>query len=122
MKGQIFIIASILILLALFLIRINTYTFEILEDELFYESFNNLKNELINTIDISLVNQEDLSTNLNDFITFSKGALKQRGFIESVNYSISVNGNERTINMNISLKSEKSEILDNLIIKRKVYT
>jgi len=122
MKGQIFIIASILILLALFLIRINTYTFEILEDELFYESFNNLKNELINTIDISLVNQEDLSTNLNDFITFSKDALKQRGFIESVNYSISVNGNERTINMNISLKSEKSEILDNLIIKRKVYT
>jgi hypothetical protein len=118
MKGQIFI----LILLALFLIRINTYTFEILEDELFYESFNNLKNELINTIDISLVNQEDLSTNLNDFITFSKDALKQRGFIESVNYSISVNGNERTINMNISLKSEKSEILNNLIIKRKVYT
>ena len=104
------------------LIRINTYTFEIKEDELFYENFDNLRTELINTVDISLFNQDNVYTNLDDFIAFSGNVLKRRGFEEDVKYTVSINGNERTISMNISLKSDKSEILENLIINRRVYT
>ncbi len=121
MKGQIFVITSIMILIAIFLIRINTYTFEVKQDELFYENFDNLRTELINTIDVSLVNQDNINTNLDDFIAFSTNVLKRRGFEEDVNYTVSINGNERTINMNVSLKSDKSEILENLIINRRVY-
>lgn len=122
MKGQIFIIASVLILLSLILIRINTRTFEIKEEKLFYENFLNLKNELINTVDISLLNQESISNNLDGFITFSRDVFKQKGYEESVNYSISTLGNSRTVFLNISLKSDDSEILENLIINRKVYS
>ena len=122
MKGQIFVITSIMILIAIFLIRINTYTFEVKQDELFYENFDNLRTELINTIDVSLVNQDNINTNLDDFITFSTNVLKRRDFEEDVNYTVSINGNERTININVSLKSDKSEILENLIINRRVYT
>jgi len=122
MKGQVFIITSALILLSLLLIRINTMTFEIREEKLFYENFLNLKNELINTIDLSLINQEILSTNLDDFIGFSTDLFKKRGYGESVNYSISTSGNLRTIYLNISFKSDDSEILENLIINREMYS
>lgn len=122
MKGQIFIITSIMVLIAIFLVRINTHTFDIQEDELFFESYRNLRTELINTVDLSLVNQQDTSTNLNDFISFSSQILKQRGFEQDVNYTVSINDNARTVDMNVSLKSTKSEILENLIINRTVYT
>lgn len=122
MKGQIFIITSIMVLVTLFLLRVNTQTFEIEEDEQFYDNYNNLRNELVNTIDLSLVNQENININLDGFITFSTNVLKRKGFTEDVNYTVSINGNERTVDMNVSLKSDKSEILENIIIKRRVYT
>ena len=122
MKGQVFVLTSIMVLIAIFLIRINTQTFEIGDDDLFYENYDNLRTEMINTIDLSLINQEDVYTNLDDFISFSTNTLKRRGFAEDVNYTVLINGNERTIDMNVSLKSDKSEILENIIIKRSVYT
>ena len=122
MKGQVFLITSIMVLVAIFLIRINTQTFEVGDDNLFYDIYDNLRVELINTIDLSLINQENINNNLDDFIAFSTNSLKRRGFTEDINYTVSINGNERTIDMNISLKSDKSEILENIIIKRSVYT
>ena len=122
MKGQIFIITSIMVLVTLFLLRVNTQTFEIEEDEQFYDNYNNLRNELANTIYLSLVNHENININLDGFIAFSTNVLKRKGFTEDVNYTVSINGNERTVDMNVSLKSDKSEILENIIIKRRVYT
>jgi len=122
MKGQIFIIASILVLLALFITRLNTQTVDVGQDEMFYESFSNLKTELIKTVDLSLLNQlSDLQPNLNDFIGFSKEVFKKRGYTESVTYSIS---SEHTIvvYMNISLSSKNYYLLENLIINRTVYS
>jgi len=121
MKGQIFIITSIMVLVTILLLRVNTQTFEIEEDEQFYDNYNNLRNELVNTIDLSLVNQESININLDAFIAFSTNVLKRKGFTEDVNYTVSINGNERTVDMNVSLKSGKSEILENIIIKRRVY-
>jgi len=121
MKGQIFIIASVLILLALFITRLNTQTSYAKQDELFYEVFSNLKNELIKTVDFSLVEQESISDRLDDFISFSKDILKERGYTESVTYSIS-QGPTTIVYMNVSLSSKNSYLLENLIINRTVYT
>jgi len=123
MKGQVFIITSVLILIALMVVRINTQTFEIKTDEMFYEDFSNLKNELINTIDFSILTDvTNLENNLNDFISFSTNVLKKRGYNEDVSYIITVNGDTRIIYLNVSLNSSKSYLKENLIINRTVYT
>lgn len=121
MKGQIFIIASILVLLALFITRLSTQTVDVRQDELFYESFTNLKNELIKTIDISLINQDSVSANLNDSIDFSTNVFKKKGYVENVAYSIS-SGPTTIVYMNVSLSSRNYYLIENLIINRTVYT
>jgi len=121
MKGQVFIISSILVLIALLIARLNTQTVDIRQDESFYESFSNLKNELIKTIDVSLLNQPlNLQDNLNDFIRFSNSTFNKKGYVESVNYSIS-GANPYAIYLNVSLSSGNSYLLENLIINRTVY-
>jgi hypothetical protein len=123
MKGQIFIITSVLILIALLIVRINTQTTEIKTDETFYEDFSNLKNELINTIDFSIMTDTtNLENNLIDFIGFSKSVFQKRGYNEDVTYLITVNGDNRIIYLNVSLNSSKSYLKENLIINRTVYT
>ena len=118
MKGQVFMIVSVFILLFLFLLRINTQTIDVKPEDLFYEDFSNLKNELVKTIDISLLNQENLQSNLNDFITFSTDFYKNKGYIEDVDYSISTTGDVTTVYLNISLTSSNSYLKQNLIINR----
>jgi len=122
MKGQIFIIASVLILLALLVTRLSTRTIDIKQDEIFYESFSNLKSELIKTIDLALINQESVSARLDDFIDFSKDVFNKKGYTEAVNYQISQNGGTTIVYLNVSLTNDKSYLLDSLIINRTVYT
>lgn len=118
MKGQIFILVSVFVLLFLFLMRINTQTTEIKQDDLFYKDFSNLKEEFIKTIDISILNQENLQNNLNNFITFSTNVYRNKGYTEDVDYSISTSGDITTVYLNISLTSSKSYLKENLIINR----
>jgi trans-2-enoyl-CoA reductase len=118
MKGQVFMIVSVFILLFLFLLRINTQTIDVKPEDLFYKDFSNLKNELVKTIDISLLNQENLQNNLNDFIAFSKDFYNNKGYKEDVNYSISTSGDVTTVYLNISLTSSNSYLKQNLIINR----
>jgi ABC-type Mn2+/Zn2+ transport system ATPase subunit len=118
MKGQIFILTSVLILIALLIARETTKTVDVKQDGLFYESFSNLRSELIKTVDIALLNQESVSDRLDDFIGFSNDTLRKRGCIESVNYSISSN----VVYLNISLARDNSYLVDRLIINRTVYT
>ena len=123
MKGQVFIITSVLILIALILVRVSTQTFEIETEEMFYENFLNLKDELINTIDFSLLTDEvNLESNLIDFISFSTDFFRKKGYDESVTYSITISGNTRIIYLNVSLNSSKSYLKENLILNRTVYT
>jgi hypothetical protein len=118
MKGQVFMIVSVFILLFLFLLRINTQTIDVKPEDLFHEDFSNLKSELVKTIDISLLNQENLQSNLNDFITFSTDFYKNKGYIEDIDYSISTSGDVTTVYLNISLASSNSYLKQNLIINR----
>jgi len=121
MKGQIFIITSVLVLVALLLTRLATKTVDKKQDDTFYESFSNLKNELIRTIDIALLNEETISDKLDDFIYFSNETMKKRGYIESVNYSV-FTGTTTIVYLNVSLSSDDSYFLESLIINRTVYT
>jgi len=118
MKGQIFILTSVLILVALLIARETTRTVDVKREELFYESYSNLKNELVKTVDIALLNQGSVSDSLDDFIGFSKEVFKKKGYVESVNYSISGN----VVYLNVSLTRGKSYLLDSLIINRTVYS
>ena len=118
MKGQVFMIVSVFILLFLFLLRINTQTIDVKPEDLFYKDFSNLKNELVKTIDISLINQENLQNNLDDFISLSTNVYNNKGYAEDVIYSISTAGDVTTVYLNISLTSSNSYLKENLIINR----
>ncbi|NIO44538.1 MAG: hypothetical protein GTN36_03225 [Candidatus Aenigmarchaeota archaeon] len=121
MKGQIFIMTAVLVLIALILLKNAIQPFEIQPKDFLYENFVNLKNELIKTVDISLLNQEDVTTNLNDFIGFSNNIFEQRGYDENVVFEIITYGNTTEVYMNVTLKLENSFIEDKFIINRTVY-
>jgi len=122
MKGQIFIMAAVLVLIALILLRNTIKPIEIKPKNYLYENFVNLKNELIRTVDISILNQEDVTTNLNDFIMFSKDVLEQKGYNENIEFVITTYGNTTEVFVNLTLKLENSFIEDNFIINRTVYS
>lgn len=122
MKGQIFIMVAILVLVILFIMRSGTRPFVIKPKSLLFENFLNLKSELINTVDTSILKQQDISSNLDNFMNFATDIFEQKGYEADLNYSISTSGNEITVFMNLSLELEGSYLRDNLIVNRKVYT
>ena len=122
MKGQIFILIAVMVLLALILLRNAVELPEIKSDDYLYEGFTNLKSELIKTVDVSLLNNQDISANLNSFITFSKQVLGNRSYAEDVKFSITSYGNTTEIHMNITLSQSNSFIEDKFIINRTVYS
>ena len=121
MKGQIFIITLLMVLIALFILRTSTKMADTTKTDLFYESFSNIKSELIRTVDMSLLNQESVSGRLDDFIGFSKEVYGKKGYVESVNYTVSP-GATTTVYLNVSLSSSNSYLMESLIISRTVYT
>jgi len=118
MKGQIFILISIFVLLFLFSLKISTETPEVRQEDVFFEEFSNLKRELVRTVDISILNQQNLQNNLDDFIVFSKEFYSKKGYAEEVEYSISTAGSLTTVYLNMSLSTDKSYLKQSLIIKR----
>ncbi len=121
MKGQIFVMMAVLVLIALLLLRNSIRPSAIKPEDFLYENFVNLKNELIKTVDVSILNKEDVSTNLNSFIAFSKDVLGRKGYVEDVKFDVSTHGNTTEVHMNVTLKLDNSFIEDNFIINRTVY-
>ena len=122
MKGQVFIMIAVLVLIALILMKNAIQPTEIEPKNFLYENFVNLKDELIKTVDISILNQEDIRTNLIDFIDFSEDVLEQRGYNEIVEFEILTYDDTTEVYMNISLELGNSFIEDNFIINRTVYS
>ena len=121
-KGQVFIILTVFILLGLIFLRVSTKTILEKPQDFLSENFLNLKNELVQTVDISLMKNEDVQTNLNEFIAFSTDALKQRGYSESVSFSLSTIGSTTTVNFEASLSFGKEYLNDSFKVERTVYT
>lgn len=123
MKGQIFMLIAVMFLIALILLRNTIQIPETRTDNYLYESFTNLKNEMIKAVDLSLLSKEDvLQSNLESFISFSKQVLGNRSFVEKVDYNIISYSNTTEVHMNITLSQGNSFIEDNFIINRTVYS
>ncbi len=122
MKGQIFVMMAVLVLIALLLLRNSIRPSEIKPENFLYENFVNLKNELIKTVDVSILNNEDVYTNLSSFIAFSKDVLGRKGYNEDVKFDISTYDNTTEVHMNVTLKLDNSFIEDKFIINRTVYS
>jgi ribosomal protein S8 len=112
---------AVLVLIALLLLRNAIRPPEIKPEDFLYENFVNLKNELIKTVDISILNKEDVSTNLSSFIAFSTDVLGRKGYVEDVKFDASTYGNTIEVHMNVTLKLGNSFIEDRFIINRTVY-
>jgi hypothetical protein len=122
MKGQIFILMAVMVLIALILLRNVIQPPEINSDNYLYENFINLKGEMIRTVDLSLLNKENVQTNLGTFISFSKEVLDNRSYVEDVKFNIVSYGNTTEVHMNITLTQGNSFIEDQFIINRTVYS
>jgi hypothetical protein len=122
MKGQIFILASVMILIALLLLQNAIRPVDARSKSYLIENFANIKGEMIRTVDISLLNGEGIPANLDSFIAFSKGVMGSRGYEEDATYSLSTFGNTTTVYMNLTLSLGSSYIEDNFIINRTVYS
>jgi len=85
-KGQIFIIMAIIVIVAMVLLKTSLNLTSILENKRFLElglenlEFQNLRNEFTKTMQISY-NQTNISSNLNNFISFSKDSFLSRATI-----------------------------------------
>jgi hypothetical protein len=121
MKGQVFILLSLLILILLLSLREETGPI-IRKEVPIFNSFSNLKEKLIETVELSLLNEESISHNLEDFINLSKNLFKEKGYLFDANYSISSIGKNRIILLNISLSYKDSYLKTGLIINRTVYS
>lgn len=121
MKGQVFIILTAFLLLGLILLRVSTKTIMEKPQDLLPENFLNIKNELVQTVDISLMKNEDLQTNLNEFISFSKDVLRQKGYTEEVQYVINKVGGTTTVNFELILSFGNEYLNDSFKVERTVY-
>ena len=121
MKGQVFIILAAFLLIGLILLRVSTTTIFEKSQDFLSENFLNLKNELIHAVDISLLEKEDVQTNLNEFVSFSNEAFKQRGFSEDVSFSVDKQGNRYTIDFQVNLSLGNEYLNENFRIERTVY-
>lgn len=121
MKGQVYIIIAVLSVLLLFLLRISTIPLVEKSEVPLTENFINLKNELVKTVDVSILNQQDVQNNLDNFISFSKQILKQKNYNENVNYTISRIDNTTTVIMDVNLSYGESYLYDRISVNRTVY-
>jgi hypothetical protein len=122
MKGQIFVMMAVLVLIALLLLRNSIRPSAIKPEDFLYENFVNLKSELIKTVDVSILNKEVVRTNLNTFVDFSTKVLGRKGYNEDVKFDVSTHDNTTEVHMNVTLKLDNSFIEDKFIINRTVYS
>lgn len=77
MKGQTFLIVAIIFIIILALIKASISFFQFKDESLFLE-FENVKEEMIRSIEFSIHEKENLTKNLEAFATFSRNSFKRR--------------------------------------------
>jgi hypothetical protein len=122
MKGQIFMLTSVLVLVALLMLRNSMTPFYASSNDQLQSGFADLKKEIAKTVDISLRNQENVEANLDSFIAFSKDVMIRRGYNESVQYALTEQGGNMRVIVNVTLSSRDSYMQDSFIINRRVFS
>lgn len=84
MKGQTFVIMAIIIVIVMVMLKSSLNFVKIIENKRYIESgleryqFQNVKDELEKTIQISYPNGKNITDNLNEFLKFSRQSFKSR--------------------------------------------
>ena len=118
MKGQVYIIVTILILIFLILIKIETdlpvYQTEVPLSDYYF----NIRQEATDTVDLALLNEQDIGTSLDGFISLISSSLDKQGIENSMDYVIEVNGNNVKITFDLYLSSGQSFLSDSIVVER----
>jgi hypothetical protein len=120
MKGQSFLIISIIFIIILALIKANISFQEFQEDKSFGIEFENTKEEMVRSVEFSVYEKENISRNLESFAEFARDSFKRRALnlnslileaiVENDKLNVSVKnllGNE-IIFLNISFSYDNS--------------
>jgi len=120
MKGQSFLIISIIFIIILALIKANISFQEFQEDKSFGIEFENTKEEMVRSVEFSVYEKENISRNLESFAEFARNSFKRRALnlnslileaiVENDELNVSVKnllGNE-IIFLNISFSYDNS--------------
>jgi len=115
MKGQAYTILAIFLvvsLLSLSLLFKETY----IEKTNIKNIFLNVKNEIIKTVELSILDDNDISTNLDNFILFLDKYLESRNYNIETNYNI----NKDNVEIYLKISNQNSYIQDKFDISRKI--
>lgn len=117
MKGQMYITITVLIIVALFALKMGTASFDGNINPDMNKIYMNIKDEIKDTLEISLLNNEDVSANLDDFLDFTESSLEKRGYTQDITYEISGN----SIKINLYLEHDGNFINDTFIVSGEIY-
>ncbi len=121
MKGQVYITVTILILIFLVLLRVETNISPQKVNPPLFDYYHNIREEAIQTVDLSLLNEDKIETSLDNFISLTSDTLDERGIESTMSYSVKTTGNSIEVSFDLYLKSGKSFLSDTITIERKVY-
>jgi len=117
MKGQIFIVVSILIAVSLLALSIGM-TQIVVEDSYVKDYFVNVRTEVKNTVDLALMDGEDYTESLDEYIVFSEKVLDKKGIVQEISYAQSKKG----LSVDIYLELGEEYYRDQILIPTGVYS
>ena len=121
MKGQTFLLMSVVVMISLLLLRNSMTPFIASSDDSLQRRFFDLRNEMINVVDLSIANHESIGSNLDDFVWFSESFMKSIGYNETSEYTVAANGSDVSVAFNLTLSSGDSYMHDSFIVNRRVF-
>ena len=117
MKGQMYVTVVILMIVALFALKIGTTGFTSPMEPDINNVYKNVKNEMIDLIELSLLNGEDLSNNLDSFVSFTTEILESRGYSQEITYEI----DGYNTKVNLYLEYNGNFINDTFVVNKRLY-
>jgi len=116
MKGQIFIVVSLFVAIALFALAMNMQVIPEPQDYL-QNHFINLRTELTETASYAVLDSEDVSAALDEYILFSNTVLSAKGYTQTIYYT----EDSGLITIDIYLGKGDEYYKDKIIIDTGVY-
>jgi len=122
MKGQIYLVTAIFIVIMLVLLRAGFMDISSLDKNDLYYDFDNLKQEYTNVVQVSLLNSENITKNLDEFSVLAEDHYNQRNMVHNISYNVTQTTSNASVELYIYLGDDNSYISDNLVIDRSVYS
>ncbi|MEM7825422.1 MAG: hypothetical protein QW412_01005 [Candidatus Aenigmatarchaeota archaeon] len=106
MKGQSFLITAIIFIMVLVLIKSSIIFQQPQEETLIFFEFENLKEEVIKSVEYSVYEKENITKNLENFIEFSRSSFRRKALdFKSLILEVSVPNALESNELNISIKN-----------------